>query len=262
MRTIDILNPAEMREFENPPIFSYQQRKVFFEIPVGLKKKLNEFVSPVNDVGLVAQMGYFKACGRFFRVNTFHENDLLYVCRILKIKREAIDLSSYASTSLARHREMILREFGIHRFAGLYRELTLEEANHLATKQFSPASIFRSLCDYLRSQGIEVPSYNTLAVIITQTLQSFEKILLERIITDSTSAQIAALDGLFDKLPDEVLGRNTYKISRYKTMVELMKLSAIRENMIKLKELKELYHLLIELINSLKLSDELIRPLS
>ena len=97
-----------------------------------------------------------------------------------------------------------------------------------------------------------------MAVIITQTLQSFEKILLEKIITDSTTAQIAALDGLFDKLPDEVLGRNTYKISRYKTMVELMKLSAIRENMIKLKELKELYHLLIGLINSLKLSDELI----
>ena len=97
-----------------------------------------------------------------------------------------------------------------------------------------------------------------MAVIITQTLQSFEKILLEKIITDSTTAQITALDGLFDKLPDEVLGRNTYKISRYKTMVELMKLSAIRENMIKLKELKELYHLLIGLINSLKLSDELI----
>jgi TnpA family transposase len=233
MRIIDILNPSEIREFEKPPLFSYQQRKVFFEIPVGLKSKLNEFVSPVNDIGLVTQMGYFKACGRFFKVNTFQENDILYVCRVLKIKRETIDLASYASSSLARHREMILREFGIHRFAGLYRELTLEEANHLATKQFSPASIFRSLCDYIRSQGIEVPSYNTLAVI-------------------------TALDGLFDKLPDEVLGRNTYKISRYKTMIELMKLSAIRENMIKLKELKELYHLLIELINSLKLSDELI----
>ena len=155
MRIIDILNPAEIKEFENPPIFSYQQRKVFFEIPVGLKSKLNEFVSPVNDVGLVTQMGYFRACGRFFRLNTFRENDLLYVCRILKIKRETIDLTSYASTSLARHREMILREFGIHRFAGLYREFTLEDANHLATKQFSPASIFRSLCDYLRSQGVE-----------------------------------------------------------------------------------------------------------
>lgn len=155
MRIINILNPAETKEFENPPIFSYQQRKVFFDIPVNLKSKLNVFVSPLNDVGLVTQMGYFKACGRFFRVHTFHENDLLYVCRILKIKRETIDLTLYSSSSLARHRKMILREFGIHRFAGLHRELTLEEAAHLATKQFSPASIFRSLCDYLRSQGIE-----------------------------------------------------------------------------------------------------------
>ena len=76
MRIIDILNPAEIKEFENPPLFSYQQRKVFFEIPVGLKSKLNEFVSPVNDVGLVTQMGYFRACGRFFRLNTFCNSDL------------------------------------------------------------------------------------------------------------------------------------------------------------------------------------------
>ena len=76
MRIIDILNFSETKEFENPPIFSYQQRKVFFEIPVGLKSKLNEFVSPVNDVGLVTQMGYFRACGRFFRLNTFCNSDL------------------------------------------------------------------------------------------------------------------------------------------------------------------------------------------
>jgi len=75
-RIIDILNPGEVKEFENPPFFSYQQRKVFFEIPMGLKSKLNEFISPVNDVGLVTQMGYFKACGRFFRFNTFHNSPL------------------------------------------------------------------------------------------------------------------------------------------------------------------------------------------
>lgn len=78
-----------------------------------------------------------------------------------------------------------------------------------------------------------------MAVIITQTLQRFEKLLLEKIITLSSPAQIAALDSLFDKFPDDVLGRNTYKTSRYKTLIELMKLSAIRENMIKLKELKD-----------------------
>ena len=37
MRIIDILDPAKIKEFENPALFSYQQKKVFFEIPVGLK---------------------------------------------------------------------------------------------------------------------------------------------------------------------------------------------------------------------------------
>jgi hypothetical protein len=37
MRIIDILNATEIKEFENPPLFSYPQRKVFFEMPEGLK---------------------------------------------------------------------------------------------------------------------------------------------------------------------------------------------------------------------------------
>ncbi len=258
MRIIDILDQEEMKEFESPPIFSYQQRKVFFDVPGWLKIKLQGLASPVNDVGLVLQSGYFKSSGRFFRLGTFHEHDIAYVCRMLKVNREKMDLSSYSSSSLARHRDLILCELGFHKFTDLYKSLVLQEANHLSTKQFSPGSIFRSLCDFIRSHSIEVPSYNALAVIITHSLRNLEKILLQTIDTQLNEHQKTALDGLFDKLPDELLGRNTYKISRYKTLQELMKLSAIRENMGKLKDLKVLYHLLADLIANLNISEELI----
>ena len=82
MRIIDILDQAEIKEFESPPLFSYQQRKVFFEIPTWLKSKLQGLTSPTNDVGIVLQLGYFKACGRFFRISSFQENDLIYICRV------------------------------------------------------------------------------------------------------------------------------------------------------------------------------------
>lgn len=258
MRIIDILDQAEIKEFESPPLFSYQQRKVFFEIPTWLKSKLQGLTSPTNDVGIVLQLGYFKACGRFFRISSFQENDLIYICRVLKTKPEEVNLSFYSSSSIARHHEIILHQLGIHKFTGTHRELALQEVNHLVTKQFSPTSIFRSLCGFIRSNGIEVPSYNTLAVIVTHTLRTFENTLIQNINTLLSVAQKEALDSLFDKLPDEVLGRNTYKIAHYKTLQELMKLSIIRENMDKLKELKVLYHLLIDLIDKLKLSDELI----
>jgi len=258
MRIIDILDQEEMKEFESPPAFSSQQRKVFFDMPGWLKIKLRSLASNINDVSLLLQLGYFKSSGRFFRINTYQEQDIVYVCRILKINRIKIDLSSYSSSSIARHHDLILTELGFHKFSGLYKSLVLQEANHLCTRQFSPESIFRSLCDFIRSHDIEVPSYHTLGFLITQTIRNFEKILLQIINTLLTENQKTALDGLFDKLPDDMLGRNTYKISRYKTLKELMKLSAIRENMSKLKELKVLYHLLKDMISSLNISEELI----
>lgn len=258
MRIIDILDPVEMKEFESPPIFSYQQRKVFFNVPDWLKTKLQGGAYPINDVGLLLQLGYFKSSGRFFRLSTFHEHDIAYVCRILKADKGKINLSSYSSSSQGRHRDLILAQLGFHKFTGSYKSLAIQEANHLSTRQFSPASIFRSLCEFIRSHSTEVPSYNTLAVIITQALRNLEKILLQTISTQLSEKQKAELDGLFDKLPDDILGRNTYKISRYKTLHELMKLSAIRENMDKLRDLKALYHLLDGLIIQLNISEELI----
>lgn len=157
-----------------------------------------------------------------------------------------------------RHGYIILTELGFHAFSGWYKILAVRESTYLVTKQISPSSIFRSLCDFIKTHSIEIPTYHTLATLITQTIRPYEKTLLETIHTQLNSQQKTALDSLFDKLPDETMGRHTYKISRYKSLVELMKLSAIRSNMNTLKELKELYYLLVTLISNLHLSEELI----
>lgn len=94
--------------------------------------------------------------------------------------------------------------------------------------------------------------------LLHKALRNLEKILLQTINTQLNQSQKTALDGLFDKLPDELLGRNTYRISRYKTLQELMKLSVIKENMGKLKDLKVLYHLLADMIVNRSISEELI----
>lgn len=258
MSNLDILNQEEIKEFENPPIFSFQQQRVFFDIPHWLKIKLRDLDSPVNQVGFLLQLGYFRACGRFFKLATFRQSDIRHACRTLKFKLEQIDLTNYSYTSMNRHSYLILTELGFHSFSGLYKSLAVQETKYLVTKQISPSSIFRSLCDFIRTHSIEIPAYHMLATLITQTIRTSEKNLLETIQTQLNSQQKTALDSLFDKLPDDTMGRHTYKISRYKSLTELMKLSAIRSNMNSLKELKELYYLLISLINSLHLSEELI----
>jgi hypothetical protein len=53
MSNLDILNQEEIKEFENPPVFSFQQQKVFFDIPQWLKIKLRDLGSPANQVGIL-----------------------------------------------------------------------------------------------------------------------------------------------------------------------------------------------------------------
>ena len=239
-------------------MFSFQQQKVFFDIPHWLKIKLRDLGSPANRVGFLLQLGYFRACGRLFKLGTFRQPDIRHTYRSLKFKLEQIDLTNYSYSSMNRHSYLILNELGFHSFSGWYKSLAVQEAKYLVTKQISPSSIFRPLCDFIRSHSIEIPAYHTLATLITHTIRTFEKSLLETIETQLSPQQKIALDSLFEKLPDETLGRHTYKILRYKSLIELMKLSAIRSNMNTLKELKELYYLLVSLINNLHLSEELI----
>jgi hypothetical protein len=175
MSNLDILNQEEIKEFENPPVFSFQQQKVFFDIPQWLKIKLRDLGSPANQVGFLLQLGYFRACGRFFKLGTFRQPDIRHTCRSLKFKLEQIDLTNYSYSSMNRHSYLILNELGFHSFSGWYKSLVVQEAKYLVTKQISPSSVFRSLCDFIRTHSIEIPAYHTLATLITQTIRTSEK---------------------------------------------------------------------------------------
>lgn len=258
MQIFNILDADEINEFENPPQFSYPQRKAFFEITIDLKAFTFSKSTPANDIGLVLQFGYFRATGRFFKVTNFNETDIVYVCRKLKLERSVFNLKNYSSSTLSRHRQLILAGLGIKRFKGKAQELVITESKHLVTKQYNPESVFKSLCDFIRSHSIEVPSYNTLAMIITKSLKEFELQLTQKINLALNSQQKIQLDELLELNTDENNTRNTYIITKYKSIEELMKLSSIRDNMNKLKELKLLYHSLNEVILALNLSEELV----
>ena len=42
------------------------------------------------------------------------------------------------------------------------------------TRQVSPSAVFGSLCEFIRTHRIEVPTYYTLAVLITGAFNEFE----------------------------------------------------------------------------------------
>ena len=126
------------------------------------------------------------------------------------------------------------------------------------TRQVSPSAVFGSLCEFIRAHRIEVPTYHTLAVLITGAFNEFEQNLFTLLKQELTPRQVALIDSLFERLERDASQRETYRLSTLRQASEVMKLAGIRENMSRLKQLKVLYHALQPVLNRLFMSDELV----
>ena len=73
MSIIKVLDPTQSREFDKPPKFSYPQRKIMFSLPHWAELELREMQTDLTRLGFILQLGYFKASGRFFKMNTFQK---------------------------------------------------------------------------------------------------------------------------------------------------------------------------------------------
>ena len=80
MSIIKVLDPTQSREFDKPPKFSYPQRKIMFSLPHWAELELREMQTDLTRLGFILQLGYFKASGRFFKMNTFQKED--FTCRV------------------------------------------------------------------------------------------------------------------------------------------------------------------------------------
>lgn len=75
MPIIKILEESQKREFDKPPKLTYAQRKFIFSLPQWAEIEYKAILNTVNKVGFVLQLGYFKASGRFFKIETFYKED-------------------------------------------------------------------------------------------------------------------------------------------------------------------------------------------
>ena len=254
----EILSPDLEDEFERPPIFSFVKQRYFFVIPIWMKPLLRGLESDVNRVGFLLQWGYFRASGRFFRTSRYAVSDVQFVSRVLKAAVTFEQAQSYDRATVGRHRQLIRAELDVAAFQGFAKELARGEARHLVTRQVSPSAVFGSLCEFIRTHRIEVPTYHTLAVLITQAFNEFEQNLFRLLRQELTAEQRALIDSLFDKLERDGTRRETYRLSILRQSSEVMKLADIRENMGRLKQLKSLYQALRPVLSVLSMSDDLV----
>lgn len=65
-RFIKSLSAQNIKSFDNPPVFTGEQRKQMFTLQKWVLKIAKSFENPTNKVGFVLQLGYFRAVNKFY----------------------------------------------------------------------------------------------------------------------------------------------------------------------------------------------------
>lgn len=87
MRKIEILTRDEQQAFDDPPLFTVSEQKIYFVLPENVDTWAKAIVMPSYLVGFILLWGYAKSHCKFFNPKRFHPSDIKYVCDCLKINQ-------------------------------------------------------------------------------------------------------------------------------------------------------------------------------
>lgn len=259
MPKLKVLSSYQVRFFETPPILTSDEKEMYFDLSVTIKDKVNKLRSPLNKVLFILTTGYFKCTGRFFPIDNYHTNDIEYVFSKLNIDKLNFDNYINKRTQY-RHRETILKMLGVKSFK---KDKSIDTLiNNLVKENLNPKTVFYKLCDYLRSNRIEIPSYSVLQKLIAVAVLKYENNILNRLERYLNKKNIDAMDMLLerdDKYKEEsnVLQKR-YKITSLKKPKQSIKYSVVRKTVSECKLLKYIFNELYVLIKNMNLPKNVI----
>ncbi|MBN8826887.1 MAG: Tn3 family transposase, partial [Spirosoma sp.] len=256
-----VLDKALQQEFENPPLLNYTQRKISFSVDEVLRPVLRQLETPVNQVGFLLQLGYFKLASRFFTRNTFRAKDWAFVISRLQFTEMPIRIQDYTDSTMRYHRQLILSFCGAEPFRGRIQLHCQQESDRLIEKGLPLQVAFGSLCEYLRSHRWEIPSYSKLAVLIHKSVNHFQASIEVKLNTYLQPHQKKLLNDLLDQLPSEdgVTPTNSpLLLTQLRDTDELLTIRAIRQNAVQLRHLKDLYYQCQPVMQALNLPEGLV----
>ena len=255
---IKILSKQSWESFDNPPDLSSKDRKRVFSIHKWVLETIKTFPNPTNKVGFVLQLGYFRAVNKFYRKSKFKQNDIEYVSRSLNLKKESVNVSDYKYTTSERHQEVILEEMEFRKFTPSMKELLVKEAALLTLRQQKPRLIFMSLVDFLQTEKIQVPSYNMLAEIITDSLKNYERDLVRTVNEALTEDEKAVIDNLFEK-EDGENNLDRYTLTALKNHSHSIKAGKIKDNVKDYEHLERLFNTIRPILKNTGITIESIK---
>lgn len=252
IRPIQILPFYQSKEFDKPPHLSPQGKKVFFVIEEAIKPILaNNIRSDINKVGFILQLGYFKACGRFFASDMYDKEDIKFVTQLLDLKIRTINLKDYHNRTRLAHKSLILNLQNFSTFTDK-EEFFEEAAKSMVARQMNPKKILYSLIDLLRNSRIEIPDYSKFVTTISQHFYVFEQELVSKV------KQI--LSPPFIEIISELMGRSNDNnlLTKLKVINHSLRPNKIKQSLSNFLIIKKLYNETKWLLEQINITPEAI----
>ena len=254
----------ERELYEQPPLVPAAEQARVFAVPAWADVHLARVLVPANRVGFVLQLGYFQISQRFYVATRYHAADVAYVARQLGLGAADFDPLRYADARYYAHQQLVCEHLGIGRFDAAATERLYQEALRLSSQHLKPAAVFDYLVLYLHEHRLELPTYYTLADVITRALLAFEKRLLHRLQQHLHLAEQRLLDRLLaaddpDVVPaGETDADRRYPLTFLKRIRQGLRAGEIRERVTHFASLRQLFEQLQPLWQRLRLSDQAI----
>jgi TnpA family transposase len=197
MTQLVFMTAPEKHTFDSPPTFTKSQRPAYFVVTDDIRKTLSALRTSTTKVGFMLQLGYFKHSGKFFDSAAFRKRDVKYIRRLLNITEE-IDVSDYQPSRMMQHQIRIRQLLGWSAFDG---ESTTQIARHTqlqVEQQIRPTQVFAAAIEFCWQQRIEVPTYNQLANVITDSFNIVESAWLSHLEKTLSPNDCDALDYLLE----------------------------------------------------------------
>ncbi len=251
MTRLTILDDNEQIEFDAPPTLSAETKALAFAIDKPLSQQLKKLRGATNKVGFLLQYAYFKASRRFFTIKKFRLEDIDYASKLLNIPHYRVDLGNYKNTTPKKHRGKILTLFNCKSFQ--QEKNWVEKEIALKVQQvIEPKAIFFDVLHQLHHHNIEIPSYNTLAELISHYYYDHEKRSLDTIDSHLKDNQKIVLDALLVTKNHQ----HQTTLSRYKVINQSLQPKTIHNSIKTFRSLSELTIPLRPLINALSLTPQ------
>lgn len=251
MTQLSILTASEQKIFDQPPVLNNDERHVYFSITPDIRPTLSRIHSPVNKVGFMLQLGYFRANARFYSAKTFHRRDISFVKRLLKL--DALDMSQYVDTVPLRHRQRIQSLLNWRAVDADARVELMSHAKRYVTNQEYPKKILHGLVDLCWKRQWVIPTYHILNSMITDCFNVADQEIVHEVEQTLTTRQIEHLELLLAPMEDK---QSTGSLTQLKRIDQSLKPSDIKQSMKVLVVFRDHYRSLEQSVDVLPLSDK------